>query len=253
MSLGLPLYTSIGSGTYQSNTAGNASVCAVVPNANSQAGDLVIVVCLGALGGGSQTTQDVTATRDNGDGWILLSSGYDITGKAGLLLAACIAPRAGSSGYAGLVFNSNTFYYGAQSHTFRIAPPAWLEMDQYGRDNGWVYNSGSGTALDAPAINQPYQQVIDLVGRGYNNGGTTTTVGNITNFTERFDTGDASSNVGIALNDRTAAITGAVQNPLVTSALSVAKTQRMGLRAMVPIMGNSINRGRMQGSRRLFG
>jgi hypothetical protein len=252
MSMGLQAYTSVGSGTLQTGT-GTSSACAVVPNASTLAGDLVVVVCAGGAPTGTQTIEDLRVSKDLGDGWVLLSSGYDLTNGFGIFLAACIAPRAGSSGYAGIGFNNNTFYYTAQSHTFRIRQPAWIGLDQFGRDNGWIEYTASGTPLDAPAINQPYQQVIDLVGRGYNNGGTTTTVGNITNFTERFDTGSAASYGGVVLNDRTAAITGAVQNPSVTSSLAVAKTYRMGVRAMIPILGNTYCIGRMRGGRRILG
>ena len=243
MSLGLPVYTSVGSGALQTGT-GTASLCAVSPNANTLAGDLVVVVC--CAGPTTQAQEDVTVSRDNGDGWILLSSGYNsVTEPLGIFLAACIATRNGSSGYAGILFNASTYWYSAQSNTFRLALPACFDLDHVGRDSGWAFNSASDTALDAPAINQPYQQVIDLVGRGYFNGGTTTTVANITNFTERFDTGSAASYIGIALNDRTAAIIGAVQNPPITSALAVAKTYRMGVRAMIPIVGmQSPHRGR---------
>ncbi len=244
MSLGVPLYTSIGSGTLQTGT-GSSGTCAVVPNASTLAGDLVIVVC--AAGPGTQTTEDITVSKDNGDGWVLISSGYNPSSSPamGIFIAACMATRNGSSGYAGIKFNTSNYYYAAQSHTFRIAAPGAFDLDHVGRDNGYIFNAASATALDAPAISQPYQQVIDLVGRGYYNGGTTTTVADITGYTERFDTGSAASYLGVVLNDRTAAVLGAVQNPLVTSALAAAKTNRMGVRAMIAIVGmQSPNRGR---------
>lgn len=244
--MGLPLYTSIGSGTLKYSTS--SMVCAISPHASTLPGDLVVCVC--ALGHDNFFNLN---PKDPGDGWIILGSFRDPTDMDGGFFAACIAPRAGAAGWASIPFTSDlAIYYDAQVHTYRIVQPARFALGQVGVAD-YIYNSASGTPLQAPAINQPYQQVIDLIGRGYNNNGTTTTVGNITNFTERFDTGEATGQYGIVLNDRTAQITGAVQNPLVTSNLAVAKTRRVGFRAMIPIIGNTMNRGRLQGSRRLFG
>lgn len=244
MSMGLPAYTSVGAGTLTSS-AGSGTI-RVTPNASTAIGDLVVVVC---GSGGSSGTGNIF--YDLGDGWLILSQYWNDTDFEGGCMAACIAPRAGSSGYAGLGQLNTGVPWCAQSHTFRIVPPGRFLLTGFGAETP-TYATASSTALDAPAINQPYQQVIDLVGRSYNNAGTTTTVGNITNYTERFDTGNATGSHGIALNDRTAAITGAVQNASLTSALAVSKGWRLGHRAMIPIIGNTYAyRGRYGSARRI--
>ena len=244
MSMGLPPYTSIGAGTvYEANS----SSVTVTPNANTQIGDLVVIVLgAGALSGFNWPP------AFSGDPWVALGVGYNGTDYESHLMWACIAPRNGSSGWANITLPA-TLYVAAQTHTFRIPTPACFDLDHVGRGEGFVYNSASGTPLDAPRIDQPYQQVIDLVGRSYFNGGTTTTVGDITNFTERFDTGGTTGQHGVVLNDRTAAIIGSVQNPSVTSALAAAKTGRFGTRAMIPIVGfQSPGRGRYGSHRVIF-
>jgi hypothetical protein len=245
MSIGLPAYTSIGSGTMTNSPGSGTSVTAfaVTPNSSTLQGDLVVWVI-------SQSSIAARAIPvDLGDGWILATLE---TGNSGISLAICIAPRAGSSGWAGLSTGTLQYVYCSQCHTFRLSPPARWDIHNARFSSDSIFASGSGTALDAPAINQPYQQVIDILGRSYNNAGATTTVANVTNFTERFDTGIGDPGYSIAMNDRTGAINGSVQNASVTSALAVAKQERCGLRVMVPIVGNTMinNRARYGQSRR---
>jgi hypothetical protein len=181
---------------------------------------------------------------------VILDALYDIAGWATCILAACIARKNGSSGYAGLS-NKAAGNYAAQAQTFRVLPPARFALEAFGGSAGGLENSAVDTALDAPAINQPADTVIDLLGRGYENSGTTTSVATVTNFTERFDTGSTSA--GVVLNDRTAAIRGAIQNPLVTSALASARSYRFGLRAMIPIVGHITPQYRRYGMGRRIG
>jgi hypothetical protein len=230
MSMGLPAYTSIGTGTW--DYADSHQPVFFYPNANTLAGDLVVGV-IGAIG-----AYDMTVTKDAGDGWVKLAAGANPTDGYGMLLVACIASKNGANGYAGMILPGST-YHASQCHTFRIDPPAGFLLGAFGHDDQWVYNTASATALDAPSISQPYQQVIDLVGRACYNAGVATSVGNITNFTERFDVSTTTGRMNLVLNDRTAVITGAVQNPSVTSNLAAAKTYRMGVRAMIPIIGNT--------------
>jgi hypothetical protein len=244
MSMGLPAYTSVGSGTKTSNAA--SALATVTPNASTLAGDLVVAVCYGTGAGG-----DLTIARDAGDGWVILDSGWDGTNNFGIFLAACIATRSGSSGYSGITLPAS-MPWTLQCHTFRIKAPAAFLLGRC-QSIGWFNDTVASTSLNAPAINQPYPQGIDLVGRGYNNAAITTTVGNITNYTERFDTGQVGPPHGVVLNDRTAVITGSVQNGSLTSALAVLKPFRAGVRAFIPIIGNTLMPGRMQGNRRLLG
>jgi hypothetical protein len=245
MSMGLPAYTSVGTGTLQAN-ASLVTAIAAAPNASTLPGDLVVIVVYGNSSAGP------IYIGDAGDGWKVLDHGYDATNIIFIALLAAISPRSGGSGWAGCVASSST-YYTAQTQTFRLSRPGSFDLGGAKGSNGWFFDSASATALDAPLICPPGQQVLDVIGRGYYNSGTTTTVGTVTNFTERFDTGQTNPGMGVVLNDRTAAITGAVQCPSVTSALAVAKTMRSGVRAMIPIVGNTLLRGRMQGNRRLLG
>jgi hypothetical protein len=121
------------------------------------------------------------------------------------------------------------------------------------RAEGEFYDASSNTNLDAPSMdNQSYGQGMDLVARGFSTGGNTTAVAAITGFTERFDTGSATApTYHVVLND--AIILGSMFNPSVTSAIAAAKTGRTGVRAFIPIIGNTTYPGRLQGNRRLLG
>jgi hypothetical protein len=242
MSVGYAIHTHVGAGTLQASTG--ASTVAVSPNASTRPLDLVVVVCY--------TAADATLVNDAGDGWVILDSGYDSVNTYGIFIAACIASRNGASGYAGLTLPSSAAYT-AQCSTFRILQPFKFDLAVRARSTGWFNATASSTTSSAPAILQPYGQVLDILGRGYNNGGTTTTSGNVTSFTERFDTGQVSPAHGVVLNDRTALVLGTQQNALVSGTLAVAKTNRAGVRAMIGIVGNTTNRGRYMSNRRAGG
>jgi hypothetical protein len=238
MSMGLPLYTSIGTGTL--TTAMGAATLMVTPNANTLAGDLIVLVGYIAA---TDNNLRVDLTKDAGDGWRLIGYAGDwASGISGGIMAACIAPRHGSANYVGMsfVYTGLSPNYVCQNQTYRLTLPGIFALGLFSTNSPGAWAFLTGTALDAPGINQPYQQVIDLIGRTYYNNGTTTTVAAVTNFTERFDTGQATNPAaGVVLNDRTNQITGSVQNPLVTSALAVAKIERSGCRAMIPIVGHT--------------
>lgn len=107
----------------------------------------------------------------------------------------------------------------------------------------WYNSTGSSTANTRPAFkaagrSQFRVQGIELTGGGYNNAGTTTTAGNITNYTERFDTGQASPAHGVALEDLTTVTQATVgQYGTLACALAVAKTNHGGVRGFVPVSG----------------
>lgn len=235
-------YVQVANGGLQTN-AGSTNVV-TTPSASTLGRDLVVVVCYMA--------GDATNVNDAGDGWVILDAGYDSGTGYGIFMAACLAPRAGATGYSGLTLPASVAWT-AGTNVYRVPQPYSFDLSVRAASTGWFNATASATALDGPAILQPYPQVIDLVGRGYNNAGTTTTVANITNYTERFDQGQASPAHGITLNDRTAQILGTQQNASVTSALAVAKTNRAGVRAMIGIVGNTMaGRGRYGSSRRAF-
>jgi hypothetical protein len=178
---------------------------------------------------------------DSGDGWVILFAG--VVNMTSIILAACIAPRAGASGWSGMKASQNSFPDGwcLQNHAFRISPPACFLPSNLRGGESFFYGAAAALALNAPRIDQPYQQVMDLVGRTYYSN--PTTVGDMTYFTERFDTGYAKA--GVVLNDRTASIIGSIQNPSVTSNLAEQKSLRFGVRMMIPIIGHtSPHRGR---------
>lgn len=252
--------STIGTGTLQKSSIGSTNV-AVVPHANTRRGDLLVLLVY-ATGG------DLTVAVDAGDGWRILSSGYDSANSVGILLAAMVANSAGAGAYAGLTLPASMAYT-AQVATYALGytgDPAALRfleefgVDQVGRDNGWTFLAATGTALGAPGISFPYAQCIEVVGRGYNNAGTTTTVSTITGFTETFDTGQVSPPHGIVLGIaqwarsgiNTFISSGSIYRGTVTSNIAVTKTMRCGIRACIPVLlnvnGNSRYR-QMQGRR----
>lgn len=232
MTVGFPTPTTVGTGTIQS-TAVSTTTVPVVPSTSILARDLVLLVCYvqGA---------DIVATPpiDAGDGWVVLDSGYDTVNAWGMFLAACLAPRAGSSGWAGMTIPSATART-AQTHAMRLAAGSGFGFDLGGAvgSRAWFNASASATALTQPEILQPYAQCFDVCAGGYNNAGTTTTCGNVTGFTERFDAGQTAPPHGVVLRERS--VSNHNINAAANATLGVAKTMRGGLRAMIPIVGYS--------------
>jgi len=232
VSAAFPTITAVGAGTIQASAVASTAV-PVVPSASTLARDLVVVVCY-VQGADIVTTPPV----DAGGGWLVVDAGYDSVNAFGVFIAVCLAPRAGASGWAGLTIPSASART-AQTYTYRIGSGFSFDVGAARGSQGWFNASASATALGQPAILQPYAQVIDLCGGGYNNAGTTTTVGNVTGFTERFDTGQVSPPHGVALRERS--VSNAIQNASGTAALAVAKTMRGGVRCMVPIVADTAN------------
>lgn len=243
MSAGFPTLTNVGSGT-QTTSASSATIAAT-PSASTLGRDLVVLVAyvIGASG-----IPDVNDVKDAGDGWRILSAGWDSTNNYGIILAALIAARAGASGYAGLTLPSAGSYR-SSTHTYRLPQPWRFDLARVGRDNGWFNATASATTGSAPLCHSPYQQCIDILARGANNGGTTRTSGNITGFTERLDVGGTAPNINVYLNERTVA--NSIQNPLVSGTISAAVTNRAGVRAMIGIVGHDmLQTSRLRGPRR---
>lgn len=239
MSLGLSALTYVGSGTPTGAILPQGQI-SCSPNSSTLPGDL-IVVFLYMTGG-----NPVTDIKDDGLPWKIF--GYT-DGSNGPGLALMIAPWAGSSGYT--FFLSSQATTGATNvATYRLTGGGKFDVGRACLAGGWI-NTASGTPMDVPAMVQNYSQGLDLLGRGYNTGGTATTCGNITGFTERYDTSYGSASIGLIANDRQ--LFNAIQNPSVTSSLAAAKDYRMGIRVFVPIIGNTQFPGRMQGPRRILG
>lgn len=237
-------YSSVGSGTLTTN-AGSTAVT-VTANASTLAGDLIVLVVY--------TAADITLATDAGEGWVCLDCGYDSVNTYGLGLFACVAASAGTT-RAGLTLPTSAAWT-AQNHTFRpLAGQRWDLAGIIG-SRAWFNATASATALTRPAFVGPglaaAGQGIQLSGGGYNNGGTTTTVGTITNWTERFDTGQASPAHGVVLNDKTS-LAASDHYSTLASTLAVAKTNRAGVRAFVPLRAAVDNRGRTLSGRRMWG
>lgn len=199
------------------------------------------------------TNADATLVKDAGDGWVILASGYDSVNTYGIFIAALITQRLGSTGYAGLTLPSSAAYT-AQNHGLSLRMPFKFDLSCRASGHGWYNDTASDTNLEAPSISQPYAQCVDIVGRGYNNGGTTTTVSTPSGFGEIFDTGQTSPPHGVVLLRGAFISSGQYANPgAVSSALAVAKTNRAGVRAMVAVTANTMaGRARYGSGRRAF-
>lgn len=242
-------FSSVGVGTLQASTGSTA--VSVSSHANTLAGDLIAAVVYAA--------GDITVAVDAGDGWVLLDGGYNSGATYGLGLFVCIAASAGAT-RAGLTLASSVAWT-CQCQTFRaVAPFRWTLVGAVGSGN-WYNSTGSSTANTRPAFKglgagQFRTQGIELTCGGYNNGGTTTTAGNITNFTETTgtDTGQASPPHGVVIEHLTsvgAATTG--QYGTLSCALAVAKTNHGGARGFVPVIGHVSPQMRRYGQSRRLG
>jgi hypothetical protein len=233
-------YTSSGNGS-QTQSA-SASTIAITPTTNTIMGDLIVAAIY--------VDVDATLVKDAGDGWVVLDSGYDSGNAYGMLLAVCIAFRNGNSGYAGLTMPTTGGYIVRPTSLHLNAPYRW-DLSRRAGSRAWFNATASATAADAPAILQPYAQVVDIIGRGYENAAGTITIGSIAGWTEATDTGDTSPPYGVGMSHRQ--LDNAIQNPSVTSNLSSASTNRAGVRGMVGIIGNTMaGRTRVGSSRRAF-
>lgn len=233
-----------GVGTIQASTS--SATIAVVPNAATGPGDLVVVVAYvsGAAG-------NVLNARDAGNGWIFLDRAWDAGTNTGLILAGCIA--SGSTGLAGITLPGAAAYtaqsatFGPQSSTvgqymscmsaLRLAQTAGEAL----HGNGGYFLTTSNTTSGYPkAPNMPASHCIELIGRGCTST-TIRTVGAITGTTEVFDTGNTSPGHSIVLNiaytkgGRAGSPGGGVAG---AGTLSGNATNKHGVRALIPVMGN---------------
>lgn len=237
---GLNAYTHVGAGTLATN-AGSALITAS-PHTNTLPLDLVYLVAY--VGG------DPTGSVDAGDGWVLNT--YYNTSGFGLVIAVTLAAWAGSSGYAGITLPSSLAWT-AQTDTLRIVPPALFDVQAaaFLPDTEKYSATASAQALSVNTGQfNPYPDYVWILGRGYNNGGTTTTVGTISGTSERFDTGQASPAHGVAGND--GPFTGSAIPGTVSSNLAVAKTNRIGAWVKVPIVARTMHNHHYLSARRMM-
>lgn len=232
MTIGSPAIVNVGVGTLTTSAVATTTI-AVTPNGNAVPGDLT--VCAVYLTGGDLNT---TPPIDAGDGWIFLDVGYDSANGYGMILAACLRNRAGTGApvWSGITVPSVTGYV-AQTYTYRLTSGFYFDLGQATGSRGWFNATASATTLTQPAIAQPYAQCLDIAAGGYNNAAVTTTVGTVTGFTERFDTGATAPPLGIVLRERQ--VFNHNVNAAANATLAVAKTNRAGVRAMVPIVARS--------------
>jgi hypothetical protein len=236
-------YATVGAGTLTANTG--SATATVTVSGSILPGDLVVAV--GYIAG------DATIVRDGGDGWSFLGQVYNSTGGFGLFLAACIANWTGARTMSGIALPSSMGWT-LQNYAYRPTKPfAWDIAGAIRDANPYTATAtGTGAAVNAMAGagSAVYQlQGIELQARGYNNAGTTTTAGTVTNYSERFDTGQVSPPYGITLDDRSV-VTQATATVYTAQSktLAVTKTNRAGLRAFVPLRGGGyqfVNRMRM--------
>jgi len=243
MTIGSPAIVAVGAGTLTTSAVATTNI-AVTPNGNANAGFLT--VCVVYLTGGDLNTQPPV---DAGDGWIFPDWGYDSANGYGIILAVCTRNRAGTGApaWSGITVPSVTGY-AAQTYTYYFTGGFGFDLGAAVGSRNWFNATASATTLTQPAIAQPYAQCLDLCAGGYNNAAVTTTVGNVTGFTERFDTGATSPPLGVVLRDRI--VLNHNINAAANATLAVAKTNRAGARAMIPIIAHTApsraHRGQMR-------
>lgn len=234
----------VGAGTLNAS-AGSTSVL-VAAHGNTVAQDLIVLVVYGA--------GDLTIATDAGEGWVLLDGGWDSTNTFSLAMFACVSARIGAT-RTGLTLMSS-FAWTAQNASYRPLYGLRWDLANFVRSAGWQNAAASSTSLIRPAFAGAGRaanvaQGIVLTAGGYNNAAVTTTCGNITNFTERFDTGQIAPPHGVVLNEKST-ITGIDHFSTLAATLGAAKTNRAGVRAYVPMFARTMQRSRLT-ARRMMG
>jgi hypothetical protein len=227
-------------GTLQASTS--SSTIAAVPASSVLPGEVVVLVAY-------VTGVDCRDAKDAGDGWRIVSSAYDTGNSYGGFIAVLNAVRGGSSGYAGITL-PGTGAYTAQTYSLGLGMSnvtqrvPYLRADQALGSEG-VLTAGNGTAINMPPTVSPhYSQWVGVYGAGYDNGGTTTTVGALSTHNERFDTGQTSPPHGVCCGDIFYGSVNPQSDNFISNAytsitLAVAKTKKVGLYAVIPYVANT--------------
>jgi hypothetical protein len=220
-------------GTGMPTASTGSALATVTPHSSTQIGDLIVAVCY--------MEGDPYGVSDAGNGWLILDRAYDVSVPFGLFIAVCVSSRNGSSGHAGINLPASmawtlaSYLFSTAILTTRNPILKWDLANARGSAAG-LTATASATALPFPAMRQSGTYGLGLGGRGYNNGGTTRTVGAISVYPERIDTGQASPPHGVALNRKW------VQGNDIdwgqqTSNISAACVNRAGVRCFIPITG----------------
>lgn len=242
MSAGLAPYTFIGNGT---ETSGSRAIFDVTPHANTLQGDLIVAVAY-AYG--------LPAIVNSGaDGWIIPLKSASLNGSTSysFFMAITVASRHGSSGYSPMLSTGGACWWHLQCSTFRATPPARWDIASLGVSE-CIYESVYSLTMKYPGINLPGQQCIDLYGCSASMTGKTTDFNAPTGFTERFNSYSAvlpSGNIG--LGDRL--VNGSTFCDVISNSNSQTSLYRFASRVAIPIVGNTLFPGRLQGGRRLLG
>lgn len=230
------------------STPGTGSaVTSFTPSAigTTLAGDLLVVIS-------KSTSGDLLTTppRSTNGTWVFPAYHYDSTNGHGLLVAVCIAARSGAAAHGSITVPSMTHTFLTQ--TYRLSPPFQWDLPRMVSSGNFFFDSASGVAADAPELLQSAPHGLDIVVRGFNNGGATITLGAMTGFTNRTYTSNVANQQAVGLDDRE--LNGMVSNPAVSSNLSANGTMRMGLRFFVPVIGDAVGvAGRNFGAYRRMG
>lgn len=237
-------FTAVGNGTLTTNSG--SSTVTVTANASVQPHDLLVLVVYAAT--------DLTLAVDAGEGWQALDVGWDSTNTFSVGMFVCVSTSNGAT-KAGLTLPASAAWT-AQNAAYRVVHRGVMRWNlaRMVPSTNWFNASASATALTIPEYRGSGQAIqfyqgIELAGGGYNNGGTTTTVGAPTAYSEQFDTGQASPPHGVTLAHRNNLAQG-TNNLYTTTArtLAVAKTNRGSVRGFVPIDGPLSIDGRRYGS-----
>lgn len=235
--------SNVGGGTVQFGSG--VTALAAVPNGGVVPTDMMIMV--------GYMDSDPSGLTDAGDGWRIVETGWDSVNNIGMFVAVCISPRNGAATWLGLT-SPLSINYVSITQAYRLTSvhgAAAFGVSMARGSQGMVTAAASSTSMTAPEILQPYQQCLDVLIYGYNTGGTVSSGNTVSGFSKRADAGAASPAFGLVVYER--ALTGAVQNPQVAMTLAAARTNRAGLRIMIPMVSNQrLPIGRMQGSRKLF-
>lgn len=257
MSLGLEGYNgNFAAGTPQHST-GTETIIPAVPVWITAPWALVLLLVYTADGA---ALLDLSRLRDRGDGWRLLAHGTDLGALTpfSMALFGLIAPRYDAAGYLGLETPDGVpFSYVSCTASFWMKDPvnvptaARFELGAFGSSDAFV-DDASAAQITIPSIQQPYQQVLEVMCTGYSNGGTPRTVS--PTGSERFDISESVPGYGIQLcTEGLGGHRNAVTRPAFNLAVSGAVTERVGLRAMVPLVAHVNPMRRRYGQARRIG
>lgn len=234
MSVGFPsvLYTNSGS-TYLYGTGATVNAYAITPSNYVPSGIFAIVLYV--RGG------NVFEATCNGN-MILLDGVHDSGSNNSLgLFCGMLTTGAGGIGTITLASTPTCFYgrgqgfYLSPNTLMWYSPALKFHLGGRAKSEAPYSDASSLDSITIPKIHQPYAQCLDIAARGYYSTASTSCTA-ITGFSEFNDVWFTTAQIGIVGNWR--ALTGFTEAPAVAGTISVARTNRFGVRAMIPIIGN---------------